>query len=158
MIEANTMMAARAYQKTLYLVIAAIFYAAAANWSLAEEPAEFGLQLSLSTNAATYQSGEPIQIRFTMVNQTGTPIRLEFTSAQRFDVTIGDAHGSEVWRWSAGRMFATVMGNENLGPGNPRLTNEAIFKGPLSPGLYRIRAWLTDARRRFSSTIEIEVR
>ncbi len=84
------MTAVRAPRKALYLVIVVILNAVAANWSLAEEPAELGLRLSLSTNGTAYQSGEPIHIRFTMVNQTGTPIRLEFTSAQRFDVTIAD--------------------------------------------------------------------
>ncbi len=152
------MTAVRAPRKALYLVIVVILNAVAANWSLAEEPVELGLQLSLSTNETTYQSGEPIHIRFTMVNQTGTPIRLEFTNAQRFDVTIGDAHGNEVWRWSAGRMFATVMGHETLGPEDPRLTYEAVFRGSLAPGPYRVRAWLTDARQHFSSTIGIEVR
>ncbi len=152
------MMAVRASRKALYLVIVAILNAVAANWSLAEEPAELGLQLSLSTNGTAYQSGEPIHIRFTMANQTGTPIRLEFTSAQRFDVTIGDTHGNKVWRWSAGRMFAAVMGHEILGPEDPRLTYEAVFRGSLAPGPYRVRAWLTDASRRFSSTLGIEVR
>ncbi len=152
------MTAARASRKVLYLVIGAILSAVAANWSLAEEPAELGLRLSLSTNGTAYQSGEPIHIRFTMVNQTGTPMRLEFTSAQRFDVTIGDARGNEVWRWSAGRMFAAVMGHETLGPEDSRLTYEAVFRGSLAPGPYQVRAWLTDARRRFSSTMGIEVR
>ncbi len=152
------MMPARASRKALYLVIAAILNAVSANWSLAEEPAELGLQLSLSTNGTAYQSGEPIHIRFTMANQTGTPIRLEFTSAQRFDVTIGDTHGNKVWRWSAGRMFAAVMGHEILGPEDPRLTYEAVFRGSLLPGPYRVRVWLTDASRRFSSTLGIEVR
>ncbi len=152
------MTAARASRKVLYLVIGAILSAVAANWSLAGEPAELGLQLSLSTNGTTYQSGEPIHIRFTMVNKTGTPIRLEFTSAQRFDVTIGDARGNEVWRWSAGRMFAAVMGHETLGPEDPRLTYEAVFKGSLAPGPYGVRAWLTDASGQFSSTMGIEVR
>ncbi len=152
------MMAARASRKALYLVIAAILNAVAANWSLAEEPAELGLQLSLSTNGTAYQSGEPIHIRFTIAIQTGTPIRLEFTSAQRFDVTIGDTHGNKVWRWSAGRMFAAVMGHEILRPEGPRLTYEAVFRGSLAPGPYRVRAWLTDASRRFSSTLGIAVR
>ena len=152
------MTAVRASRKALYLVIVVILNAVATNWSLAEEPAELGLRLSLSTNGTAYQSGEPIHIRFTMVNQTGTPIRLEFTSAQRFDVTIGDEHGNEVWRWSAGRMFTAVMGHETLGPEDPRLTYETMFSGSLAPGPYRVRAWLTDARRRFSSTMGIEVR
>ena len=152
------MTAVRASRKALYAVIVAILNTVVANWSLAEEPAELSLRLSLSTNGAAYQSGEPIHIRFAMVNQTGTPIRLEFTSAQRFDVTIGDAHGNEVWRWSEGRMFAAVMGHETLGPEDPRLTYEAVFRGSLTPGPYQVRAWLTDARRRFSSTMGIEVR
>ncbi len=152
------MTAVRAPRKALYLVIVVILNAVAANWSLAEEPAELGLRLSLSTNGTAYQSGEPIHIRFTMVNQTGTPIRLEFTSAQRFDVAIGDTHGNKVWRWSAGRMFAAVMGHEILGSEDPRLTHETVFRGSLAPGPYRVRAWLTDASRRFSSTLGIEVR
>ncbi len=152
------MTAVRASRKALYLVIVVILNAVAANWSLAEGPEELGCRLSLSTNGTAYQSGEPIHIRFTMANQTGTPIRLEFTSAQRFDVTIANEHVNEVWRWSAGRMFAAVMGHETLGPEDPRLTYETVFSGSLAPGLYRVRAWLTDARRRFSSTMEIEVR
>ena len=147
-----------ASRDALYLVIVVILNAVAANWSLAEGAAELGLQLSLSTNETAYQSGEPIHIRFTMVNQTGTPVRLEFTNAQRFDVAIRDAHGNEVWRWSAGRMFAAVMGHETPGPEDPRLTYEAVFSGTLAPGPYRVRAWLTDASRRFSSTLGIEVR
>ncbi len=152
------MTAVRAPRKALYLVIVVILNAVAANWSLAEEPAELGLQLSLSTNGTAYQSGELIHIRFTMVNQTGTPVRLEFTNAQRFDVSIGDAHGNEVWRWSAGRMFATVMGHETMGLDDPRLAYEAVFRGSLAPGTYQVRAWLTDVSRRFSSTLGIEVR
>ena len=152
------MTAIHASRKALYLMIVVIINAVAANWSLAEEPAELGLRLSLTTNRTVYQSGEPIHIRFAMVNHTGTPILLEFTSSQRFDVTIEDTHGNEVWRWSAGHMFATVMGHETLGPEDPRLTYEAVFKDSLSPGPYRVRVWLTDARQHFSSTIGIEVR
>ena len=119
------------------------------------EPA-FGA--SLSTNKPAYGAGEPIRITFEVFNRTPTAVRLKFASAQRFDFVIANAAGNEVWRWSAGRMFATVMGQETLGPDSPRLVYEATFAGELAPGAYRIKAWLTDGTRRFSAALGIEVR
>ena len=51
------MTAVRASRKALYLVIVVILNAVATNWSLAEEPAELGLRLSLSTNGTAYTNG-----------------------------------------------------------------------------------------------------
>lgn len=113
---------------------------------------------SLSTDRAVYRTGEPIRITFEVTNRTPTAVRLKFTSAQRFDFVIANAAGNEVWRWSAGRMFATVMGQETLGPDSPRLVYEATFAGELAHGAYRIKAWLTDGTRRFSAAFGIEVR
>ena len=116
-----------------------------------------GFRVSLVTDKPVYASGEPIRIVFEIANHTETPVRLDFASAQRFDVAIADEAGTEVWRWSAGRMFAQMLGQEFLGSEWRSLTYEAMFTGVLSPGPYRIKAWLTDGSGDFSATLGIQV-
>lgn len=117
-----------------------------------------GFGVSLVTDKPVYALGEPVHIAFEVANHRAAPVTLRFSSAQRFDMVIEDARGTEVWRWSAGRMFAAVMGQETLGPDNPSLTYEAEFAGELAPGRYTIKALLTDGSRQVSATIGVEVR
>ncbi len=98
--------------------------------------------ISLATDKPAYQPGQPIRITFEVVNRGDKTVRLDFSNAQRFDVAIENAGGNQVWRWSAGRMFAQMLGQEILGPERRSLTYEAMFSGTLSPGRYRIKAWL----------------
>lgn len=114
--------------------------------------------VSLATDKPAYQPGQPIRITFEVTNRGDKTVRLAFSSAQRFDVVIENAGGNQVWRWSAGRMFAQMLGQEILGPERRSLTYEATFTGALSPGPYRIKAWLTEATGAVSATLGIEVR
>ncbi len=125
---------------------------------LASSSDRSALSISLATNKAVYENEEPIRITFEVASLARTPLQLEFTSAQRFDVAIINEAGAEVWRWSEGRVFATMMGQEILGPDNPRLTYEAAFTRTLPPGPYQIKAWVTDTSRHFSATLGIEMR
>ena len=118
---------------------------------------EHAFGASLSTDRAIYRSGEPIRITFEVFNYTPTPVRFDFTSGQRYDLIIEDRQGNEVWRWSAGRMFTMVLGQETLEPANPRLTYEAEHTARLEPGRYKIKGLLTDVSRRISATIGMEV-
>ncbi len=117
-----------------------------------------GFGVSIVTDKPVYALGEPVHIVFEVANHGAAPVTLRFSSAQRFDFVIEDASGADVWRWSAGRMFAAVMGQETLGPDNPSLTYEAEFAGELAPGRYTIKALLTDGSRQVSATIGVEVR
>ena len=60
-------------------------------------------------------------VRFVLLvtNADQAPLALEFATAQRYDFAVRDG-GREVWRWSAGRGFAQVLGSEALAPGETR--------------------------------------
>lgn len=55
-------------------------------------------------------------------------------------------------------MFAQMLGQEVLGPETGRLTCEATFAGALSPGPYRIKAWLVERSGDFSASLGIQVK
>jgi hypothetical protein len=112
-----------------------------------------GLAVSLAADRPAYASGEPVAFSFTVANHAAAPLALDFASAQRFDAAISDGAGREVFRWSAGRMFAQFLGQEILAPERPSLRYEATFTGRLKPGLYRLRAWLTDDSGDYSATL-----
>ncbi len=118
---------------------------------------EHAFGASLSTDRAVYRSGEPIRMTFEVFNYMPTPVRFDFTSGQRYDLVIEDRQGSEVWRWSAGRMFTMALGQETLDPAKPRLTYEAKHTATLEPGRYKIKGLLTDVSRRISATVTVEV-
>ena len=121
-------------------------------------PVTQGFGAVLATDRPIYRPGQPIQITFEVFNHTPDPVRIDFTSGQRYDVVIEDDSGNEVWRWSGGRMFTMAMGQETLGPGNPRLIYEIEYADRLEPGRYKIIGILSDARRQTSATISVEVR
>ncbi len=136
---------------TLFMLAAAI------SAVLASESDRSRFGVSLVTDKPVYARGEPVRLSFDVANPGATPVTLQFTSAQRIDMAIADEAGRDVWRWSTGRMFAAVLGEEVLHSDSPRLAYEAIFSGVLDPGAYRIRAWITDGSGDFSATLGIQV-
>ncbi len=131
--------------------------AAAFSAVLASESDRPRFGVSLVTDKPVYAGGEPVHMSFEVSNLGATVVTLQFMSAQRFDMAIEDEAGRDVWRWSAGRMFAAVLGEEVLHSDSPRLAYEAIFSGVLDPGAYRIRAWITEGSGDFSATLGIQV-
>ena len=84
------------------------------------ELSSFGV--SVVTDKPSYAKGEPIAMTFKVFNQTEERITFHFSDAQRYDFIIEDRKGNKVWRWSDGRMFAQVLGEETLGPGREELS------------------------------------
>ena len=126
--------------------------------ALAAQASPGGFGASLATDQPVYRPAQPILITFEVFNHTPAAVRFDFSSGQRFDVVIEDDGGNEVWRWSAGKMFTMALGQETLGPGNPRLIYETEYADRLEPGRYKIIGILTDVRRQTSATISVEVR
>ena len=128
-------------------------------WARADDPVVEvgGFGAYIATDQASYRPGQPIVIAFAVFNRTPHPVRLDFTSGQRFDAVIVDRGGREIWRWSAGRMFTMALGQEMVGPGNPRLAFEAEFAGSLAPGRYTVTGLLADAGRRLSASVAVDV-
>jgi len=112
----------------------------------------------LTTDWAVYTPEQPVNIEFCVFNRTGEEITFYFRNAQRYDFTIGDEEGNEVWRWSEGRMFAQMLGEEILGPNNPEVIYATEYKGKLSPGYYKVTGILVPQDRLMSGSIIIEVR
>ncbi len=140
------------------LLLVAVCFLAAVSAPFAAEVDRSGLAVALTTDKAVYAPGEPVRMVLEVTNRSKTPIVLDFASAQRFDVLISDEGGAEVWRWSARRMFAAVLGRETLESDNPRIVYEARVARGLDPGAYRIRAWITGTTPHFSASLGIRVR
>ena len=124
----------------------------------AQAPPPPGFGVTLGADNAVYNSGDLIRITFEVFNNTAEPVSLDFRSSQRYDFVIEDQQQKEVWRWSAGRMFAQALGTETLGPNRPRLTYQETCADKMEPGTYTIQGLLTDANRRPSATTRIVVR
>lgn len=66
---------------------------------------------------------------------------LTFPTSQRYDFQVMDGDGGVLWRWSDGRAFMQVSGEEHLQPGES-LTWLATFDGALDPGDYAVEGGL----------------
>ena len=95
-----------------------------------------GVRLAVETDRPTYQPGDAIGFRVTVSNASANPVTLRCKDSQRFDVTVQDSTEKEVWRWSADRMFAQMMSEDTLAPGQSR-SYTASFTGNLPLGQYR---------------------
>jgi len=112
----------------------------------------------LTTDWAVYTPEQPVNIEFCVFNRTSEEITLYFRNAQRYDFTIEDEEGNEVWRWSKDRMFAMVLGEEILGPDNPEIIYKVEYKGKLSSGYYKVTGILVAKDRPMSGNIIIKVK
>src|SRR5882724_6428397 len=72
------------------------------------------VSFELSLNNAVYQnspSAAQMSARMTIRSNVNPPLILEFFSLQRFDFLIINSAGSELYRWSAGRVFPMIASN-----------------------------------------------
>ncbi len=123
-----------------------------------EPPPASGLTVTLSLNKDTYRPGETIQVTLQVANPTAEPVTLTFATSQRFDLAIETEGGQELWRWSRGRLFLQVLGEEPLVPEGPPLTYHAEAPAPGEPGRYRLLGGLATKGQVISATIPFTVR
>ena len=88
--------------------------------------------------------GDGVQFHFTVVNGSDRPVELTFRDACKVDYAVyegdDDDAGPEVWRYSGDRMFAQVLTNADLQPGETA-TFEETWSDP-DPGDYTAEATL----------------
>jgi hypothetical protein len=102
--------------------------------------------------------------RLTLRNSTDQPVRLTFPSGQRFDLELRNEQGHIVHRWSDGKAFPMVLGEETIAAGAEknyvavaRLADRA--GKPLPPGKYVATAWLTTmGPRTYAASVTLEIR
>jgi hypothetical protein len=78
--------------------------------------------------------GDDVKFTFHVTNTSAKRVELRFASGQTHDLTVLDAQGREVWRWSRGRMFTQSMQNKVLGTSDT-LTFTETWR-PEHPGQY----------------------
>jgi hypothetical protein len=85
--------------------------------------------------------------RLVVRNGTDLPVEFSFSTSQRFDFIVRDARGQEVLRWSDGRAFLQVMGQETLRNESRTYAADILLqdrKGkPLAAGFYSLVGYLT---------------
>jgi len=146
-------------------VLAGVFGLVTAGWRASEEisaqadsaMAEQAFGISVTTDKAIYAAGENIVIELTVFNRAAENLTFDFRNAQHYDFIIEDMEGTSVWRWSEGRMFAQVLGEETLGPGREEVVYTETYAGLLPPGGYKVTGALISSNRPLSASLTITI-
>lgn len=111
-----------------------------------EEPAENDETTGDSTEGEMKPAIEQVDedtYRYSLVNATGEPKTFEFTSSQRYDFSLANESGEEVFLFSAVSTYLQVLGEETLDQGDQLSYEFAVPPLDLEPGTYELTAWLT---------------
>ena len=105
------------------------------------------LQDTAGRSARRFDAGKPVGLVLEARNAGQAPLRLEFPTARTHDFRIVDAGGKELWRWSHGRLFAQMLTQIELAPGELRrfaaAWDQRDASGSLAaPGRYHVLATL----------------
>ncbi len=112
----------------------------------------------LSTDKRSYSIGEPIKVTLKIFNDTEEEDVLHFNTSQRYDFIMEDEKGEEIWRWSEDKIFAMVLGEENIEPTNPELIYTEKFTNKLALGYYKITGVLVVQGRPISANLVIVIK
>ena len=124
----------------------------------ASENKNMSYGMSIMIDKMSYSVGELITMTLNVFNYTEEEITFHFNTSQRYDFIIEDEKGNEIWRWSEGRMFAQMLGEEILGPNNPEIIYATEYKDKLSPGYYKVTGIFVVTDRPMSGNVIIIVK
>lgn len=100
----------------------------------------------------------PLEFQYRVKNETGKEITLDFTSSQRFDYSIVNSKGEEVFLFSSVSSFLQVIGKEVLSPGEQLSYDIYVKDVELSRGKYTLNAWMTPRTGNvYSSSIQFTI-
>jgi hypothetical protein len=115
------------------------------------------VSLLLRADKEVYAQGEPLELTLEVMNHSARPVTLKFRTAQRYDLLIHNAQGQEVWRWSAERMFAQMLGQETLAPAGGKLTYHVVQGETLPRGSYTVIGVVPAVDARLSARLQIMI-
>lgn len=81
--------------------------------------------------------------RYTIANQTEEAKTFEFTSGQRFDFSLSNDNGEQVFLLSSVSAYIQALGEETIDAGEQLDYEFDIPEIDLEPGTYELEAWLT---------------
>lgn len=85
-----------------------------------EKNAIDGWELSLTIPKKKFRRGEIIDFKLTIKNTSTEDRSLTYNTVQKYDIEARDADGNKVWQWSADQVFAQMLSQETLKPGESR--------------------------------------
>lgn len=110
--------------------------------------------LALHAGPLHPRAGLTVTLRLIALNAGPVPLILRYPTAQRAEFVVTH-DGEEVFRASAGRLYAQQLREVVLGPGNSEVAVERFI--PTKPGVYQVTAWNL-ALRPAQLTMNLEVR
>ncbi|RNF38966.1 BsuPI-related putative proteinase inhibitor [Planococcus salinus] len=81
--------------------------------------------------------------RYTLTNETEEAVTFEFTSGQRFDFSLTNNDGEQVFLLSSVSAYIQALGEETLEPDEELDYEFDVPELELEPGTYELEAWLT---------------
>lgn len=101
------------------------------------------VRVEITGTKKRFGAGEIIPVQLRLTNTSSAAVTLHFANAQKYDISVTEAEGREVWRWSAGKMFAQATEELTLKPGEWFNYFEKIESGALPAGDHSVAAWST---------------
>lgn len=128
----------------LLLLMAALMLAACGTESdnLPEDP-ESGGEIIEGEVTSTIEETDNGTYRYTVKNDTQEAVTFNFTSGQRYDFTLTDEQGNEVFRMSSVSMYTQALGEEILSQGEELQYEIQVPEANLEPGTYTLEVWMT---------------
>lgn len=128
----------------LIVLIAAILLAACGTESdnLPEDPDSGGEIIEGEVTSTIEETGNGTY-RYTVKNDTQEAVTFNFTSGQRYDFTLTDEQGNEVFRMSSVSMYTQALGEEILRQGEQLQYEIQVPEANLEPGTYTLEVWMT---------------
>lgn len=90
-----------------------------------------------------------------VANAGEAPMTLSFATSQRYDFRVLDETGTEVWRWSADRVFGQALSEESVPAGGVLEYHEMWLT--TMRGRFRAGAWLVSTDHPLELQTEFEV-
>ena len=128
----------------LLLLMAALMLAACGTESdnLPEDP-ESGGEIIEGEVTSTIEETDNGTYRYSVKNDTQEAVTFNFTSGQRYDFTLTDEQGNEVFRMSSVSMYTQALGEEILRQGEELQYEIQVPEANLEPGTYTLEVWMT---------------
>lgn len=107
---------------------------------------------------ASLNEKNPFVFEYRVKNQTEEEIKLEFSSSQRFDYSVENKDGEEIFLFSSVASFLQVMGEENVRQAETLTYEIDLHDLNLEKGEYVLSAWMTPQEgKKYKAEIKFSV-
>ncbi|OCA85764.1 hypothetical protein A8F94_12895 [Bacillus sp. FJAT-27225] len=92
---------------------------------------------------AVLDEESPLIFQYEVKNQTEQTVNFDFTSSQRYDYSVKDKNGKELFLFSSVASFLQALGTETLAPGETLSYEINLSDLELEKGDYELTVWMT---------------